>query len=146
MVPWRPQQRARCCCLTEVSSSHSIPKLLGSQIHSHSYAVVQDRGRKREQLEWNMPASAKDPLHFIVNIWEVRGRRKGQVKNWTFPFYKNPCAVFGTVNGIDCSDLCIFLSYGSWSLNCNLFCGWLKTEEKRLSGTARLDGFSEYKT
>lgn len=79
----RPQQRARCCCLTEVSSSHSIPKLLGSQIHSHSYAVVQDRGRKREQLEWNMPASAKDPLHFIVNIWEVRGRRKGQVKNWT---------------------------------------------------------------
>lgn len=55
-----------------------------------------------------------------------------------FPFYKKPCAVFRTVNCIDCSDLCIFLSYGSRMLNCNLFFDWLRLEEKGLSGTARL--------
>lgn len=88
MVPWRPQQRARCCCLTEVSSSHSIPKLMGSQIHSHSYAVVQDRGRKREQLEWNMPASAKDLLHFIVNIWKVRQGGRARLKTERSHFTK----------------------------------------------------------
>lgn len=68
----------------------------------------------------------------------MRGGERAD-KTQLFPFYKKPRAVFRTVNCIDCSDLCIFLSYGSWSLNCNLFFGWL-TAEKGLSGTARLDG------
>lgn len=49
------------------------------------------------------------------------GGGKRADKTRLFSFYEKPRAVFRMGNCIDCSNLCISLSYGSWSLNCNLF-------------------------